>query len=111
MEPFVAKTARTAFTLEAVRFPWRERATPRQPIDVGIAPLGASEQRRRCLGAALCQGRIVDVALLLAGIECCLIRGVERGLAPIAEWKIRIGQKWHAECDQVRVAVRYGCLS
>src|SRR4051794_4019592 len=77
---------------KAVRFPWRGRATPRQLVDVGIAPPGASESRPAgSRPGARCQCRIVDVALLLAGIERCLIRCVERGLASIAERKIRIG--------------------
>src|SRR5690349_20490638 len=62
-------------------------------------PMRQNHVRPR-LGPALCQGRIVDVALLLAGIECRLIRGVERGFALIAQREIWIGQKWHTECDQ-----------
>src|SRR3982074_684086 len=61
--------------------------------------------------ALLCEGGIIDVALLLPGVEGRLVRRIERGIFPVAGWQIRIGQKLNADCDKVRFTARHSRLS
>src|SRR5271154_3380416 len=49
----------------------------------------------------LCQGGIVDVALLFAGIESRLVRWIEGCIVPVARGQIRIGEKRHTERDEI----------
>src|SRR5262245_2404066 len=48
-----------------------------------------------------CQDRIVGKSFLLAGIEGCLIRLVERRLDPIALRQVGIGEKNRPESDEI----------
>ena len=45
--------------------------------------------------------RVVDVALLLAGIKSRLIRRIEHRIFPVAGRQVRIGQKWYPEGDEI----------
>ena len=60
---------------------------------------------------SLSEGGIIDVALLLAGVERRLVGRIERGIFPVAGWQVRIGEERHAECDKVGFAVRDRRLS
>src|SRR5580704_11356651 len=58
---------------------------------------------------ALRQRRIVDVALLFAGIESRLVRRIERCIFPVARGQIRIGKKRDTEGDEIGLSARnYG---
>src|ERR1043166_8017875 len=56
------------------------------------------------------QGRIIGEALRLARVERRLIGRIQRGALAVADRQIGIGEKRHAEGDQIRLASRDRCI-